>query len=73
MSVEHYSRPDCVDVPRSFQSKGRFYRFTDEQWAKITDMVKVPLSVEMVTLMRGSRTSIQVNKTASELIKKSPC
>ena len=39
MSVEHYSRPDCVDVPRSFQSKGRFYRFTDEQWAKITDMV----------------------------------
>jgi hypothetical protein len=72
MSVEHLGYPYSIDVPRSFEWKGGFYYFSDEQWAKITDMVKAPASVQVVTLMCGSKAHLEVKKLASELLKKSP-
>lgn len=69
MSVEHYSRPDSIDIPRSFKCKGRFYRFTDEQWEEIVGSVNAPKNVEIVTLMRGSKTYIKVNEMANQIVK----
>lgn len=71
MSVEHFSRPDAVSIRRSFEWKGRLLYFSDDQWAKITGMVKVPMVVPQVTLMRGSKAYLEVKKVAVELLNKS--
>ena len=64
-----YSTPDTVDIPRSFEWRGRRCRFNDELWKKITGSVNAPITNEIVTLMRHSKTHIDVIKMIQKAFK----
>lgn len=66
----HYSPPNAVNIPRSFEWRGRLYRFPDDIWLQITGSVKAPITNEIVTLMRGSKSYIQACKLAKELLER---
>lgn len=63
-----YSNTNAVNFPRRFEWRGKFYRFSDTDWRKITRSVKAPITNEIVTLMRGSKSHTQACELAKGTI-----